>query len=178
MRSRTRFALGVVAALAVPLGAAPDNSKARMAAPPPSDKAVAFRPPPAKLHIKTLTIVSPVCGKPVEFRLEIQNLSSGAFAGSTNINNQPGAVFTLTDTATKQAVMAPLGSIAGGGTSSRPVTAPNLVAACPGQACWEAALLLRTADAGTPDLPEWDGVRPRVCLKQSCAFEVTGPFTR
>jgi hypothetical protein len=178
MRSRTRFALGVVAALAVPLGAAPDNSKARMAAPPPSDKAVAFRPPAAKLHIKTLTIVSPVCGKPVEFRLEVQNLSSGAFGGSTNINNKPGAVFTLTDTATKQTVMEPLKSIAGGATLSQVVSLPTFVAACPGQACWEAALLVLQPDFATPDLPEWDGVKPRVCLKQSCAFEVTGPFTR
>ena len=180
MSSRSRLALAAVAALAVPLGAAPENpaDKARMAAPLRSDKAVAYRPPPAKLHIKALTIVSPVCGKPIEFRLEVQNLSNGAFTGSTDINNRPGAVLTLTDAATNKVLMLPLNSIAGGGTLSVPVSAPTFVAACPGQACWEAALLVLQPDFGTPNLPEWDGVKARVCLKQSCAFEITGPVTR
>jgi hypothetical protein len=142
------------------------------------DVAIAHLPPPAKLHIKSLTIVSPACGKPVDFRLEVQNLSSGAFAGSTSINTRPGAVFTLTDTATNKVLMLPLGSIAGGATLTVPFSAPTIVAACPGQACFEAALLVYEPDSTTPNLPEWDGVKPRVCLKQSCAFEITGPLTR
>jgi hypothetical protein len=143
-----------------------------------NEKAISHLPPPAKLHIKSLAVLSPACGKPVDFKLEVQNLSSGAFTGSTNINNRPGAVFTLTDTATNKVLMLPLGSIAGGGTLSVPVSAPTFVAACPGQACWEAALLVFEPDSTTPNLPEWDGVKGKVCLKQSCSFEITGPATR
>ncbi len=148
------------------------------AAPTPADKAILHRPQPAKLHIKTFTVVSPVCGKPVDFRLEVQNLSSGAFGGSTNINNRPGAVFTVTDTSTNKVLMFPLASIAGGATLTVPASAPIFVATCPGQACWEAALLVLQPDSTTPNLPEWDGVKAKVCLKQSCSFEITGAFTR
>ena len=171
-----------LAAAAVALACAVATAqKVPVAVPVPrNDKAIARIPPPAKLHIKSLTIVSPVCGKPVDFKIEVSNLSSGPFAGFGD-HRRPttGAVFTLSRYDHEQGSDAPARarSRAGGRCRYPSRFRPS----------WPRARVRRASRprcsscSPTPPprtFPEWDGVKPRVCLKQSCAFEITGPFTR
>jgi len=120
--------------------------------------------PAAKLHIKTMTIAGPECGKPLDFRIEIGN-SGGAFRKTAWLivtsSEVPGV-----------RVAHSFSNIAANSTDKEQVVAPQF----PGDCCRERhySVEMRANENGSGSVPEGDGMVFLIIVKPACELRSVG----
>jgi hypothetical protein len=165
--------LALAAALALPVGAAPTSPPNRGAA----VNAPALAP---KLHIRAFTIFSPACDRALQFRIEVQNLTSTPFEGNKSMSPTDGPELTISEIPAPHAAWRQaLPAVGGGATVPITLTFVGKKTACPSDMCWEVTLS-RAQMSRDLEFPEWDGKVAGICAKTSCnphATKRTTPCT-